>query len=475
MNQFRRFLFQISLLVGLLAASNSSWGQIKLPAVIGSNMVLQQQSNAPIWGWANKNQKIQLSASWTNESFEVKANKFGKWMITIPTPEAGGPYSLTISADKKIVLSNVMIGEVWLCSGQSNMEMPFKAFNNQPVYGSNDYIAAGNNSSIRLFNMKNAFAESPQEDCKGAWAVSSPEDVANFSAVAYSFAKYLQDKLGVPIGVINSTWGGTRVEAWMNKETLSEFGADMTVLGTDKMKFQSPTVLYNAMINPIIPYGIKGAIWYQGESNSNQPKEYTDLFAAMIKSWRGLWNQGDFPFYYVQICPMQNYDKTEGKNTAEIREAQLQTMKYVPNTGMVSTLDIGHQWMIHPPEKITIGKRLAYWALAKDYGFKGIQYGGPVYKSIKIEENKAYLKFDNAPLGLSNMGKELNDFLIAGEDKVFYPAKALIVLRKGLVVWSDEVKNPIAVRYGWSNWVVGSLFDTAGNPASSFKTDDWEK
>ncbi|WP_066631504.1 sialate O-acetylesterase [Labilibacter marinus] len=465
------FLTLVLLCLGIYNAN----ADVKLPSVFASNMVLQQQSEVPIWGWADKKEQVTINASWLTEDIQVKADTDGKWRAKISTPSYGGPYTIEFNASNKIILNNVLIGEVWVCSGQSNMEMPVKGFNSQPVYGSNDLIAHANNANIRLFNIRNDYAAEIKRDCSSQWTEANPQSVANFSAVAYSYARYLNEVLQVPIGVINATWGGTRVEAWMDKEVLETEFKEVFLgdIGTEKMKFQTPTVLYNAMVHPIQGFGIKGVIWYQGESNSAQPKQYEELFPRMITRWRELWGQGDFPFYYVQICPFQNYGKTPGRNTAELREAQLKAMSKVVNTGMVSTVDIGHRWNIHPPEKITIGHRLAYWALNKDYGFNQVICGGPVYNSMNVKDGKAYLNFKNAPLGIDNKGKHLSDFYIAGTDSVFHPAKALI---KGiqLEVWNDEVKEPVAIRYGWSNWFVGSLYNTAGNPASSFRTDNWD-
>ncbi len=454
--------------------SYSIKAQLSLPSVFSDNMVLQQKDTVAIWGWSKAGQKVSIKAEWLNETLECTADKDGKWQTQLKTPDAGGPYFISILGEEEIQLRNVLIGEVWFCSGQSNMEMPVKGFKDQPVYGSNDLIAHSNNDQIRLFNIKKDFSAEVKNDCQAQWTNANPESVSNFSAVAYSFAKYLQGVLNVPIGVINATWGGTRVEAWMDRPYLEDAFPDVYLgaIGTEKMKFQTPTVLYNAMVHPVQGYAIKGVIWYQGESNSAQPKQYADLFPAMIERWRELWGQGNFPFYYVQICPMQNYDKHEGRNTAELREAQLNTMMLVPKTGMVSTVDIGHRWNIHPPEKITIGHRLAYWALNKDYGFKQIQCGGPVYRSMEVRDGSAYLKFLNAPLGIDNMQKEMTAFEIAGPDSVFVPANASI-WKQELRVWNDQIKEPIAVRYGWSNWFVGSLYSSGGLPASSFRTDDW--
>jgi len=270
--------------------------------------------------------------------------------------------------------------------------------------------------------------------------------------------------------LINSSWGGTPAEAWTPKETMTTELKELNHWHTDTSIPQKlPSLLYNGMIHPLIPYTIKGVIWYQGEANKSYHQSYTKLFSAMINSWRFGWNQGEFPFYFVQIAPLG----WGGEDQAFLREKQLKTMLSVPNTGMAVTLDIGEKESIHPTEKQKVGERLALWALANDYGFKDIQYSGPVYKSISVEGNKVNVEFDYAPYGLATFGKELSSFTLAGTDKIFYKAEAKLLKGGELVVWSEKVPNPIAVRYGWDSWVDGSLFNTAGLPASSFRSDDW--
>jgi len=282
----------------------------------------------------------------------------------------------------------------------------------------------------------------------------------------------LQEGLDVRVGLISSRAGGTAAEAWTNKKTLNEgfpvFNSKINK--TSNYGRSTPTALYNAMIHPLIPFAIKGVIWYQGETNRKNPEQYAKLLPALIKSWREDWGLGEFPFYFVQIAPFE-YGET---NSAFLREAQLKTMLSTPNTGMAVTLDIGDEFCIHPPIKKEVGERLGYWALAKTYGMKGIQFSGPVYKSMMIQKDSVYLNFDDASDGLCSFDKQLKDFTIAGSDKIFRKANATI--NKGrLVVWSDSVVSPIAVRYAWKNYVQGSLYNVAGLPASSFRTDDWNE
>ena len=366
-----------------------------------------------------------------------------------------------------------MIGEVWLCSGQSNMEMPVKGFNNQPINGSAEAILNSRNSQIRLFTVKRATSLEPLENVEGQWSEAGPATVRDFSATAYFFGKKLNSLLNVPIGLIHTSWGGSNVETWMDKETLSEFNTiELPKKLPEGAPQRTPTLLYNAMINPLIGYNIKGAIWYQGESNRNQAKEYAQLFPTMINTWREKWQQGKFPFYFVQIAPY-GYD---GGNAGYVREAQLHTMKTVENTGMAVTMDIGDCDFIHPREKKLVGDRLALWALAKDYGMEGIAYSGPVYKAIdEIKDGKVKLSFEYNENGLSSYGRPLSGFEVAGADKVFHPAEAKINGDRTLSVWAEGVLNPVAVRYAFKNCEAGSLFNTDGLPASSFRTDTCEE
>jgi sialate O-acetylesterase len=435
-------------------------------------MVLQQNSNVTIWGRDKPNSKIGLAGSWGKES-TVTADANGQWKLKLATPSYGGPHTLTIKGSNTVTLKNVMIGEVWLCSGQSNMEMPVKGFNNQPINGSGEAILNAKNDQIRLFTVKRAASLDPLDHVEGQWAEATPLTVKDFSATAYFFGKKLNGLLNVPIGLIHSSWGGSSVEAWMDKESLSPYSTiEMPKQLPEERQNQTPTLLYNAMINPLVGYGIKGAIWYQGESNRNRAKEYAQLFPTMIKTWREKWQQGAFPFYFVQIAP---YGYADG-NAGFVREAQLHSMKTVDNTGMAVTMDIGDCDYIHPREKKLVGDRLALWALAKDYGMEGIAYSGPVFKEIEeIKEGKVKLLFDYNENGLSSFGGPLSGFEIAGADKVFHPAEAKINGDKSLSVWSENVATPVAVRYAFKNCEAGSLFNTGGLPASSFRTDDWEE
>lgn len=454
--------------------------QVKLASLFTSNMVLQQQSNVPIWGWDKAGSSITVSTSWNKKSYKTRANARGKWMVKISTPVYGGPYTVSISDGNTIKLENVLIGEVWLCTGQSNMEIPMKGYKSQPISGSVDAILRSANNNIHIYTVPRSSVTEAQENSKPSeWHVASPEFVANFSATGYYFGLLLNDILHIPIGLISDCYGGSSAEAWMDAEGLKDFPEIKIPAKTDSIKAVSrtPTTLFNGMLNPVIGYGIKGCIWYQGESNYERPDQYEKLFPAMVKRWRELWQQYDFPFYYVQIAP---YDYTQlppynsgGKyNSAYLRDAQRKSLNIIPNSGMAVLLDVGDQATIHPSRKEPAGTRLAYLALAQTYGITGFDYASPLYKTMTIEGSRATIRFEHAENGLTSYNKPLQYFEIAGKDKRFYPAQAAIS-GSTIVVSSPLVKEPVAVRYAFNDFVTGDLFGTNGLPVSSFRTDDW--
>ena len=452
---------------------NHAFAEIKLPSVFCNNMVLQQQTEAAIWGKASKNASVKVSTSWNNKSYSVQASADGNWKLKVVTPKAGGPYEITISDGKTFRLKNVLIGEVWVCSGQSNMEMPMKGFKNQPILGSSDAVALSSNPNIRLFTVKKATSLEPLTDFTGEWKLCEPENVYEFSATAYYFGLMLNKALNVPVGLINTSWGGTRIEPWISELGCKNF--DWVKLPEKKpvenLSPQTPTVLFNAMINPIVGYGIRGGIWYQGESNRNEPQYYQKLMPGLIQNWRSVWGIGEFPFYFVQIAPF-DYGPG-GLNSAYLREAQLKASTAIKNIGMACIMDLGEKDCIHPANKELGSKRLALLALAQTYGMKGIANLSPVLKEMKVAEGVVKLTFENAPNGLTSYGKELMCFEVAGANKRFFPAKAFIT-GAGITVFSPSVAEPIAVRYAFKDFIVGDLFSTDGLPVSSFRTDEWE-
>jgi len=646
-------------LVWIVMGVDVVWADIRLPAIIGDNMVLQRGEKVLIWGWADPGEQIIAHTSWYRAERRVVAGQDGKWRLKVNVPKAGGPYEMTLTGKNVLTLRNIVPGEVWVCSGQSNMEWPVQA----AADGERE-VAAADFPNIRLFTVQKKTADAPQEDCVGQWSPCSPQTVAGFSAVGYFFGRHLQKELNVPIGLINTSWGGTVAEAWTSSKTLErmpEFkalmdqiaqaranpessmkkyqedtaqwqrkiesagaqGTGCIVLDFDDSPWQemelpvlweqaglasfdglvwfrktievpdswvgkelslelgpiddmdttwvngvkvgahgeagqwqaarqykvaadvikagrnviavqvldtgggggiygrpeqmrlkpagagedtaislagkwrykvaadlasmppqpkapmwvnnpnAPTVLYNGMIAPLIPFGIRGAIWYQGESNADRAHQYRDLFPAMITDWRRNWDSGSFPFLFVQLANYMATRPDPGDSAwAELREAQLRTLS-LRNTGMATIIDIGEANDIHPKNKQDVGKRLAQWALARTYGKRNVVCSGPLYRAMRIEGNKVTLRFDYTNGGLvARDGGPLAGFAIAGFDRKFVWADARIQ-GETVVVSSDQVSQPAAVRYAWADNPVCNLYNGAGLPASPFRTDDW--
>ena len=471
---------KFNLLLILLIATILSHAEIKLPAIFSDNMLMQQNSNVNIWGKADANKSITIKTSWSKRVLKTTSDVSGNWKITFLTPKADGkPQSITISDGKSLTLKNILLGELWFCSGQSNMEMPMKGFKNQPVENSNMDILNSNNRNIRLFTVKRNASLIPQTDVTGQWQEASPETVREFSATAYYFGRLLNKTLNVPVGLIHSSWGGSSAETWMSADMLKAF-PQVKIPKTEegeKDKNRTPTMLYQAMISPLIGLSIKGFIWYQGETNYDRANTYTEMFATLVNGWRQNWNQKDtIPFYYCQIAP---YDYSlvtaKGKdviNSAYLREAQLKAEKVIPKSGMAVLMDAGQKDCIHPAKKQIAGERLALLALTKTYGIKGVTAESPVYKSIEIHNDTVQVSFDRAEMWITAKNGESKLVTVAGDDGVFYPAKAWIV-RSKLYVKSELVKKPVAVRYAFENYAEGDLFGTEGLPVSSFRSDNW--
>lgn len=479
-----KYIISGSAITALLIAlcAGSSFAEVKPVSIFTDHMVLQQQTNVAIWGWAKSNSQVTLIPSWDKKKYTVKADANGKWKLKIATPKAGGPYEMTMSDGTALTLKDILIGEVWFCGGQSNMEMPMKGFKSQPVLGSNEAILKSGNSQIRLYTVPRSSITEKQDNSKPSnWKTAAPESVASFSATAYYFGKLLSEMLQVPVGLINDSYGGSTIEAWMSPELLKSFPEVKIPSKTDSIKevSRTPTTLYNGMLYPVMGYGIRGAIWYQGESNQTRADRYEDLFPAMVKEWRNAWGMGEFPFYYAQIAPFAYLKPSEiqtaGKmNSAFIRDAQRKSMTKIPNSGMAVLMDIGEEWNIHPANKEKGGLRLAYLALGNTYGIKGFGYASPDFESMTVKEGVAQIKFTNVPNGLTSFGKTLSLFEVAGADKVFHPAKA-VVSGSSITVSSEVVPTPVAVRYAFKDFVVGDLYSNEGLPVSSFRTDDWNQ
>ena len=477
-----KFILKGLLPVLIWLLSVPAFSKIVLPEIFSDHAVLQQQTEAPIWGKATPKKNVRLITSWDNQTYNVLADLNGDWKIKVKTPAPGGPYTISISDGKELVLKDILIGEVWICSGQSNMEMPLAGWGK--VLNYENEIASANYPNIRLLHIQKATSTKPLNDVKtvlNGWQACSPTTIPEFSSVGYFFGRELFMKLNIPIGLINTTWGGTIAEAWTSGESLElmpDFRDSVQVVKNENPAVpQNPdnpnraTLLYNAMIHPLVDYAFQGVIWYQGEANADRAYQYRDLFPLMIYDWRKNWNR-DFPFYFVQLA---NFMKREAEpkesHWAELREAQFRTLR-LKNTGMAVTIDIGDADDIHPKNKQEVGKRLAAIAEANTYNLP-VVFSGPLYENYSIEGNKIRIKFQHTENGLkTNDGKALTGFSIAGTDHKFVWATAVID-GNDIVVSSPDVEFPVAVRYGWANNPDCNLRNGANLPASPFRTDDW--
>ena len=459
--------------------------------LFASDMVLQRGMEDPIWGWTEPGKTVTVSMS--GKSVTATADKDGKWMAKIGPFEAGGPFDLNISGPQEVKLTNVLVGDVWICSGQSNMEMGLGN-----AYDKDHEITSANHSQIRLFTVPKHVAYTPQTDFgtsphpnEAQWLECNPKNImvgdwAGFSAVGYFFGRDLHEKLHVPIGLIHTSWGGTICEAWVSGPSLKKMVDFQETVDTIEKTGKAPaspngrrdtgpnvpTVLYNGMIAPLEPMAIKGAIWYQGESNAGRAKQYRTLLPTMIGDWRSRFTGGgDFPFFIVQLASfMRPSVQPEESQWAELREAQAYAAETVGHSAIAVTLDLGNALDIHPKNKQEVGARLALDALAIAYG-QDVEYSGPVYKQMTVEGNKARLKFDHTAGGLAAAGGPLGDFAIAGDDGKFVWADARID-HDTVVVSSKQVEKPKAVRYGWTNNAdLANLVNKAGLPAAPFRTD----
>ena len=471
----------------LLSTATFAIAEVKLPAIFSNHMVLQREAKIPVWGTAAVAETVSVTLA--DQTQTVKADEKGNWRIDLKSMKAGGPHTMTVAGDTRhtIVMSDVMIGEVWVCSGQSNMQWSVDRSNN-----AKKEIAAAKWPNIRLFTVQRDIAAKPKSDCTGTWTQCNPKTISSFSAVGYYFGRHVHKALKVPVGLIHTSWGGTPAESWTSRKTLekdpklrvladrwdtmiAEYAASQPARKDKKDPQRNPhraSGLYNAMIQPLIPYAIQGAIWYQGESNVGRAYQYRTLFPAMIQDWRTHWGQGDFPFLFVQLANFRKVKPEPGDSAwAELQEAQLMTLK-LPNAGMAVTIDIGEANDIHPRNKQDVGKRLGLNALAIAYK-QDVAHTGPVFKTVRIEGNEVVLRFTNIAKGLKTPNNEpVKGFAVAGQDRKFVWADAGIDGHT-VIVSSDKIPSPIAVRYAWADNPVCNLVDSTGLPASPFRTDDW--
>ena len=459
---------KIFLILFAIFSNNILWAKVILPSIYSNHMVIQQNSKVKIWGWSEVGEKISITPSWDTITYFTKGTSLAKWETIINTPKAGGTFTITIKGDyNTIIIEDVLLGEVWLAGGQSNMEMNM-------YWGLNyaeDVKNAGNNN-IRFFHIPRTTAAYPQEDVHAQWVVCTPETMKGFSTAAYFFGKKINAQLQLPVGLISSCWGGTAAEVWTPEDVV--LNDKILIDAAVKLKPSDgwPTkigIAYNAMIAPIINYKIAGTIWYQGESNTSTASTYLPLFTTLIGTWRNKWSN-NFPFYFVQIAP---YNYGNSNDAALLREAQFKTTT-IPNTGMVVTTDLVNDVNdIHPKLKKEVGERLANYALADTYGKQNSIYKSPSYTGFTIEKSKIKILFNNAENGFTVKGTTATEFYIAAADKKFVAAQIKIIGNQ-ITVWSNAVKNPIAVRFGFGNAAMPNLFGTDGLPLIPFRTDDWD-
>lgn len=498
----------------LLVLPASVLADVKLPALVSDHMVLQRDMPLPIWGWADPGEKVTVSLAGQTQS--ATAGENGRWQVTFSPLKVGEPLTMDVDGKNHLQVKDILVGEVWLCSGQSNMEWI--------VANSRDAdleMPAADFPQIRLITCTNLGSQTPVEDFDGHWDVCSPQTVGQFSAVGYFFGRELYEQLGVPIGLIHNAWGGSACEAWIPRERMegnplfqpqidhwdqvvAEFDEEQAradfarrvaewedrakaAREADKPEPPNrpwwvhpvtgqfrPANLYHARIEPLIPYAIRGVIWYQGETNAGRSYQYREMFPLLIQSWRDAWGQGDFPFYWVQLADfMAEPDEPGESGWAELREAQTMTLDRLPNTGQAVIIDLGEADNIHPRNKVDVARRLARWALARDYGLD-IPYRSPRYESMERDGQKIVVKFKDVGGGLQALDTlRIEGFAIAGEDRHWVWADARIVAPDRVAVYSDEVPQPVAVRYAWASNPVCNLYSAARLPVTPFRTDDW--
>ena len=492
-----------------------SQGAVWTPSVFGDHMVLQREQNNPVWGWANPGERVIVRIG--DQRHQTEAGPDGAWRVSLEPLQVGGPYELGIRGEENsLTYEDVLVGEVWVCSGQSNMEWPVDASNDPDI----EKLTA-KYSNIRLITVPKVGTQKAQRDFVGQWQACSPETIGGFSAVGYYFGRQLHQTLDVPIGLIDNAWGGSAAEAWVRRDILSDNpdyaplmdrwakqeipGDAMDAMNAYEEALwnwnkanevakiagepqpasprrpggalagnQRPGNLFNGNLHPVIGYGIRGAIWYQGESNASRAYQYRDLFPTMIASWRDLWGQGDFSFYWVQLADFRDEKPDPGESDwAELREAQTMTMRRLPNTGEAVIIDLGEAHDIHPKDKQGVAQRLARWALAQDYGFE-LAHHSPTYASMEVDGAKAVLKFEHVGGGLDTFDvRQPVGFAIAGEDRKFHWAEGKIVDGNTMEIWAEGVEAPVAVRYAWADNPVCNMQSREGLPMTPFRTDDW--
>ena len=462
--------------------------KVKLPHLVSDGMVIQHSSDVRLWGWDKPGKKVTVTTSWSDETAQATTGKDGRWLVSVKSPAASfTPLEITFDDGEKTTVKNVLAGEVWVCAGQSNMEMTVRGFDMCPVVDYNNEVLDAADG-IRSAKIPSRMSTTPPDDADTSWRISSAHTVSGFSATGYFFAKTLRKALNMPIGLIETNKGGSRVESWLDEDNLKKYTKEdldsATMKNRFKWDFHYPLLWGNATFHPILNYTVKGIIYYQGCSNVGDPAgQYTERLKMLVEQWRRDFKEGDIPFYFVRIAPYVYGDGIEGTSGAKLREQQYNASKVIPNSGIVCTNDLVYPYekgQIHPAQKQQVGQRLAYQALNKTYGFKDIICESPVYKSMIIQDGAAYISFDNLANGYSRW-EDIEGFEIAGADKKFHKATAVKYWAPGndprnetICVSSPEVKAPVAVRYCFKNFEIGNLKNQGGLPLIPFRTDNWE-
>ena len=463
--------------------------KVKLPHILGNNMVIQQNSEANLWGWDKPGTEVKVTTSWSYRKYSVKTGKDGKWAVKVLTPKASyTPLSITFDDGDQTTLNNILAGEVWVCAGQSNMEMPVKGFGNCPVKDFNQVVIdAKNYKGIHYVKIPSVMSMKPLDDANCEWKEVNPETVGEASATGYFFAQVVNKALDIPVGLVMANKGGSRVESWLDRDYLKKNTQEPLDTNAIVKKFSwdyhRPLVWGNGTFHPILNYTIKGILFYQGCSNVGDPAgQYTQRLADLVAQWRRDFKQGDVPFYFVEIAPY-HYDNVNGDWGAKLREQQFNAAKIIPNSGIISTNDCVYPYekeQIHPCQKQKVGERLGFMALNKTYGMKNVIGDGMTFKEMKIVGDTVKVHFNNE-FGAYNRFEGIEGFEIAGEDKVFHPATAKHFWQPGNDPWNEciivtcpEVKKPVALRYCFKNFQLGNLANAGGLPLFPFRTDNWE-
>lgn len=475
-------------LVALMLAMTGAQAKVRLPHILSDNMILQQNSEVRLWGWDKPGTQVEVSVSWSAQKYAAKTGKDGKWTVSVKTPAASyTPLSVTFDDGEKTILNDILSGEVWVCAGQSNMEMPVKGFGNCPVENYNKVVVDANNyRGIHYVKIPSVMSMKPLDDANCEWKVVSPETVGKASATGYFFAQVVNKALNIPVGLVMANKGGSRVESWLDRDYLKKNTQEPLDTNAIVKKFSwdyhRPLVWGNGTFHPILNYTIKGILFYQGCSNVGDPAgQYTKRLADLVAQWRRDFKQGDVPFYFVEIAPY-HYDNINGDWGAKLREQQFNAAKIIPNSGIISTNDCVYPYekeQIHPAQKQKVGERLAFLALNKTYGMKSVIGEGMTFKEMKIKNDTICVHFDNT-FGAYNRFDNIEGFEIAGEDKVFHPATARHFWQPGNDTWNEcitvvspEVKKPVALRYCFKNFQLGNMANAGGLPLFPFRTDNW--